>query len=210
MKRVFVLMSVIGSILLTVSNTSGQRPKDGKGRPTEAITMVPPTYDFDDGHHVIGADFKYVLPAARVTIVIPKGFVTDYASIPPIARPFMREGLSHNLPGVVHDYLYWRQSCGKDYADRLFLMALQHSGVPYMYRWVMYGAVRSRFGDNAWMQNQRERKDRMPRIIPPERIPFPSPNTWKRFRVGLRNDSVDLDAPDNKPPSYCSGRLNPQ
>lgn len=40
------------------------------------------------------------------TYTVPEGFVTDFSSVPALARPFIRWS-KVDVAGVVHDYLYW-------------------------------------------------------------------------------------------------------
>ena len=43
-----------------------------------------------------------------VTYTVPAGSITDFSSIPWLARPFIRWSRV-DIAGVVHDYLYWCQ-----------------------------------------------------------------------------------------------------
>ena len=56
----------------------------------------------------------YVIGSTNERIVVPKGFVTDFASI---LQAFWALGLSphgqYSRAAVVHDYLYWSQSCSR-------------------------------------------------------------------------------------------------
>jgi len=79
-------------------------------------------------------------------ITVPDGFVTDFASIPRIAR-FLITGHGHDRwAAVVHDYLY---SIGFDRktADAIFYEALLVSGVNKIKARAMYRAVRT----GGWM-----------------------------------------------------------
>jgi hypothetical protein len=78
-----------------------------------------------------------------VTVEVPLGFVTDFASIPSffhfIVQPFGR----HAPAAVLHDYLYAiGQHKARRLADRLFLNAMKDAGVPALRRSLMYRMVR--------------------------------------------------------------------
>jgi len=51
-------------------------------------------------------DFKFAIDRTNDVITIPKGFVTDLASIPRIAYTFFPRSVKFDLAGCVHDYLY--------------------------------------------------------------------------------------------------------
>ena len=45
------------------------------------------------------------------------------------------------LPAVVHDYLYWKQTCTRDQADQILLLAMIEHTVPEAARFAIYQAV---------------------------------------------------------------------
>lgn len=58
-------------------------------------------------------------------VTVPKGFVTDFASIP---RPFwsaLRPDGEYAYAAVVHDYLYWTQTRSREEADDILKMAME-------------------------------------------------------------------------------------
>ena len=67
-------------------------------------------------------DMIYVIGSTSERIVVPKGFVTDFASIP---QPLWSLGLTpdgqYSRAAVVHDYLYWSQGCTRAQSDRLLV-----------------------------------------------------------------------------------------
>ena len=134
--------------------------------------------------------------------MVPAGFVTDFASIPgPLQGAF---GPSvHDLPALVHDYLYWRQSCSRTQADEVFYAALDLAGVSSVRR-VMIRVGLTVGGPTAYRENARERKERLPRIIPAQYLRIPM-TTWEGYRRELRRRQVQLEALEPKPPAYCVG-----
>lgn len=83
------------------------------------------------------------LSADSVRYTVPRGFITDLASIPFFLRGmFNVNGLSRE-PAVLHDWLYCCQYTTRAEADALFLEALEDCGVGWVTRHAMYAAVRS-------------------------------------------------------------------
>jgi len=75
--------------------------------------------------------------------IVPRGFITDLASIPRLLRAlFDINGLSR-APAVLHDFLYCIHYTTRAEADALFLEALEAAGVGWATRWSMYLGVRS-------------------------------------------------------------------
>lgn len=66
----------------------------------------------------------------------PRGYITDLASIPRLLRPAL-------------DYLYSRKITRRADADLLFLEAMEHDGVSWLERTVLYAGVRA-FGWTHW------------------------------------------------------------
>jgi hypothetical protein len=97
---------------------------------------------------IVRESFGY-RPLRGAGIVVPAGFVTDFASVP---RVFWRAigpptgfgpGAAYGKPGVIHDFLYrypsgrTRQQC-----DQVFLEAMTDMGVSPLRRMAMWLAVR--------------------------------------------------------------------
>lgn len=72
----------------------------------------------------------------------PKGFVTDYASVP---NDVLLRGLFGGIGdegAVVHDYLYQTHLTSKTEADEVFLEAMKSLGVSWWRRYDMYWGVK--------------------------------------------------------------------
>ena len=85
-------------------------------------------------------------------IVIPAGFITDFASVPRVPIAFMAWGDRVHREAVVHDFLY-RRDCPVDVprevADRVFLEAMECRNKPFYVRYPMYWGVRMG-GASSW------------------------------------------------------------
>lgn len=77
---------------------------------------------------------------------VPIGSKTDFASVPRIFIWFLpRYGL-YTKAAILHDYL-WRERAKKGHlswrdADGMFRRAMRELEVPFLRRWIMWGAVR--------------------------------------------------------------------
>ena len=77
-------------------------------------------------------------------IQVPAGFQTDFASVPRVPIAFELYGDKAHREGVVHDYLFRRDSLPKVAymtANKIFLEAMECRGKPRYVRWPMYLAV---------------------------------------------------------------------
>lgn len=108
---------------------------------------------FIDSTFMVVEPMRYEWKTRSVTIEVPAGFVTDFASIPRLLRPFIPINGAHRLPALLHDYLY--ESAGrietetqgalwyaKSDADNLFKQAMLEEGVSAPVAQLMYLAVR--------------------------------------------------------------------
>lgn len=88
-------------------------------------------------------------------VIVPSGFRTDLASIPKIVRSFIPQNGRHRAAAVVHDYLYRYAGIhgfSRRLVDRVFLEAMEASGVPAYRRKIMYRFVRL-LGRTHWARN---------------------------------------------------------
>lgn len=93
-----------------------------------------------------------VWEAGNETITVPKGFITDMASIPHLIDwlPNLdRDGLSRR-PAALHDWLYGGdRTRGKDAADNVLRAALLAEGMGNVGAFEYWYAV-SKFGRSSW------------------------------------------------------------
>ncbi|WP_147367420.1 DUF1353 domain-containing protein [Fusobacterium canifelinum] len=90
----------------------------------------------------------YVYKTKEYLIKVPKGFVTDYASIPKLLRAIILPYGKHSGASVVHDWLY-SSNCNleisREQADKIFLEVLKEEKVNFLLRTLMYIVVK-KFG----------------------------------------------------------------
>ncbi len=81
----------------------------------------------------------------RTTIMVPEGFVTDFASTPKSLYPIFPPIGIYNKAAMVHDFLYSKECpvvIERAQADLFFLQAMAVLKVPKWKRKLMYFAVK--------------------------------------------------------------------
>ena len=149
----------------------------------------PITQAFGDKNFVLHSDLGYQIGVSRDSIVVPAGFVTDLASVPAPFIGWLHPNGAHALGAIIHDYLYWNQSCTRAEADGLMRLALMETRVPDADRAAIYRAVRAG-GAASWQSNAAERASGLPRIIPQEYRSVPPLTSWREYRVQLRDYGI--------------------
>ena len=96
----------------------------------------------DDGKWTVMHSLAYQSDVAGRTIIVPKGFVTDLASVPRLPIVFLLAGDTSTEAAVVHDYLYSTREVPRDVADKVLREASAVTGVPAWRRWMMWCGVR--------------------------------------------------------------------
>jgi hypothetical protein len=140
----------------------------------------------DNKEWIVNEDVAYRIGDTADYVVVPRGFVTDFASIP---QPLWSVGLSphgqYSRAAIVHDYLYWTQGCTRQQADRLMVIAMKESNTGKFDEIAIYVGV-SAGGESAWQSNMAELSAGLPKIIPTEYIVPSDPNVrWFEYRKSL-------------------------
>lgn len=106
---------------------------------------------------VLDAPFTYI---SRVgSIVVPKGFVTDFDSVPRLPLAYWLAKGRTRLAPVIHDYLYATHALdgvpiSRRFADQLFLEAMVDESVGRAARRMIWAGVRAG-GFLAWRSSGR-------------------------------------------------------
>lgn len=83
---------------------------------------------------------------------VPKGFQTDFASVPRVPLAYLACGNTAHEAAVIHDYLYRHDSnpvVERVHADDIFNIIMKEMNVAFLRRIVMYRAVRL-FAGGSW------------------------------------------------------------
>jgi hypothetical protein len=132
-------------VALSVASCAINRPTVTQLIPEPAVFMVahPLRYATNDGRH---------------EIVIPVGFITDLASIPSSLWWWQAPHQGTMAPAIIHDYLYWEQSCTKDEADAVMYLAMLESGLGTFNANRVYDGIRTKRAQDAWDNNRAARE----------------------------------------------------
>lgn len=92
-------------------------------------------------------------PAEKTLVMVPKGFLTDGASIPRIFWPFLSPWGSYSRAAIIHDFLCVHRTytlkgvpntpLSRAECDAILLDAMETLKVPVVTRRVIYAAVRA-------------------------------------------------------------------
>ena len=141
----------------------------------------------------------------RYFVIVPRGFVTDFASIPQplqILHASVSIGRYGNA-AVVHDYLYWRQDCTREQSDHILAIAMMEAGVSFLERQLIYQSVRQ-FGQSAWDGNRRAREAGLIRTVGPPNDQVPPTGTWNDYREWLHASHAKEGLEYRVPKSVCA------
>lgn len=111
---------------------------------------------------------------------VPRGFVTDFASVPrPFWSIFPPDG-KYAYAAVLHDWLYWVQDHPKEAADRIFRSAMDDLTITDGQAAVLYQAV-NLFGGSAWKQNAELKKAGEKRVL--AKLPDKPEIAWAEWKT---------------------------
>ncbi len=136
-------------------------------------------------------------------LIVPAGFVTDLASVPDIAEPLLPRNGEYSTAAIIHDYLYWTQSCTREQADNLMSIVMKETGVAPWKALLIYGAVRLA-GQRAWDQDRDERAKGAIRIVDVPWDRSPSQIDWDTLQVTLQESRSRADAQPQVSPKVCA------
>lgn len=100
-------------------------------------------HDKDDGWWKVTVPLVFESDVAGAVIEVPVGFETDLASVPRLPVVYLAAGGAVSEAPVVHDYLYATGKFPRNICDKVFLEAMEVTGVPAWRRYAMYWAVRA-------------------------------------------------------------------
>ena len=113
-------------------------------------------------------------------VLVPTGFVTDFASIPKNFWTLLRPDGEYTYAAIIHDYLYWAQPRSREEADQIFKMAMQDFGISAVEVELIYGAVRF-VGRFAWNANAKQKALGEKRVL--KRFPEDPRTAWGEWKM---------------------------
>ena len=113
--------------------------------------LVEPLGDYDQGRSLwfLAGPLVFDSDYLPEPVVAPKGFVTDFASVPRVPLVYLLMNDIGQPAAVIHDYLYRYKAVSRELADKILLEALEDLGVGAWRRRAMWLAVRT-FGWSAY------------------------------------------------------------
>lgn len=111
------------------------------------------------GRWRLKSPLKYQSLIVEWIVSVPKGFETDFASVPRLPLAYLLAGDTAHEAAVVHDFLYSSGICPRQEADAIFFEAIGVLDEPGWRRWAMWSAVRAG-GGAAWRKYRK--------LAPPE------------------------------------------
>ncbi len=132
---------------------------------------------------VLQRPMSFQIGRTRDSIIVPAGFVAEFASIPRVLWSELSPVGEHTLAAIVHDYLYWFQPCEREEADNLLMIAMRDGGVSDLQRGAVYTGVRMASAD-AWNANGAAR-DRGDLKVVPVQVRPTAQESWSDFRARL-------------------------
>lgn len=168
--------------------------------PIPAPTVQP----FEDGNDwLVVAPITWKIGDTGQSITVPAGFVTDFASVPRALCTLLPSTDRYLKAAIVHDFLYWDQTCTKDEADALLFAAMIESKVPTWKRQAIYAGIRIG-GLRAWQTNKQDRERGLIRVLPPASRTIPEEISWANYRQQLLAQKV-VEPPYTRPtPAACA------
>ena len=94
----------------------------------------------NDQWNVLRSDF--IVKYYDYTLIVPKGFSTDFASVPRIPIAFTLFANKAKKSAVLHDWLYTTKPFSREECDKAFLCAMEAEGLNWVTRQAMYRGVR--------------------------------------------------------------------
>ncbi|BAU94139.1 hypothetical protein MPPM_5534 (plasmid) [Methylorubrum populi] len=98
------------------------------------------------------------------TVTVPKGFVTDLASVPSGLWSVYPKTGRYAYAAIVHDYLYWDQSRSREEADKVLAAAMEDAKVPQLTIFNFVSVLKAA-GGFAWDSNARAKASGEKRVL---------------------------------------------
>lgn len=120
----------------------------------EDVPVLSPFVDSDYWYLLKKIGWKPDVPTTSPlsSVTVPKGFVTDFASVPKVFFSALPPIGRYTYAAILHDYLYWEQTCERAEADTVLKLCMQEMKVPSAKVLAIYNAVRVG-GSSAWKNN---------------------------------------------------------
>jgi hypothetical protein len=188
-----------------IDPTDLEEPKEGIRFNCQAASSTPPSSaPFGDAkYYVLTAPVRYKIGLAKLPVIVPRGFVTDLASVPKIFWSVLPRDGQYLSAAILHDYMYWDQRCTRQEADLILKSNMEDFGVSGFNKTAVYQAVKLG-GESSWKTNAAEKTTRI-RVIPEQQLreflerDLDATRTWESIHAALRKAGISPAADTNNP-----------
>lgn len=181
----FLALIIVGALCLLDSPINAARkmvgmPSSATEADRQAIAALRIAVDLEGRRQgrriaVLTDDWLYCYPETGEVFLVPRGYETDFASIPAAARWAINPFGNHAEAAVIHDWLYAVGEKDKRLeADQIFRHAMKEAGVNVVRRNLMYEAVR-RGGESSYGADAEWRFRDYRTLAPLDEPPFARP-----------------------------------
>lgn len=110
----------------------------------EVLDSIDPlfTISAENSRFRLLAPLVYYSERLAREITVPRGFITDFASVPRLPLIYLLAGGEADKPAVIHDHLYRSHECSRADADAVLDEAMAATGQPWWRRKLMWAGVR--------------------------------------------------------------------
>ena len=197
------LVELLGEVSASSAGVSSPRSSFPFEKPPAPFVRA-----FADGTHwMLGSPLVHQIGKHEAfVVVVPRGFITDFASVPqPLRaiRDLLPSTARYGIPALVHDYLYWRQDCTREQADNIMEIAMKDAGVSVIERRLVYEGLRQ-FGQSSWDENRRARQSGRIKTVGAPYDQIPLTGTWAEYREWLRSVNAGEGIEYPVPQSVCA------
>ncbi len=178
---------------------------DLRSRPPRLdIPAIPLVEPFMDGRHwMLQGYLIHRFGSTAHVLIVPAGFVTDLASVPDIAEALLPRSGEYSNAAIIHDYLYWTQSCTREQADNLMSIAMKEARVATWKDLLIHSAVRLG-GQRAWNANSERRASGFIRTVDSSWDRSPSATDWSTLQASLQETKSRSGAEPRVSPQVCA------
>lgn len=148
---------------------------------TKPLIVTP----YSDGKTwCLTTEFGYAIGSENSgkTVDVPRGFSTDFASVPFFLWFILPKWGKYGNAAVIHDFLYYDQSISRHAADDIFAEAMTVLEVPFWKKFLLYAGVRLG-GWWAWWLNSRKKDQGYIKVA--EACPIKSVDRPGHWKTGL-------------------------
>lgn len=173
--RLAISLALLTTFSATAQESELPAPESVQASPSRSMVYPVPspppqlTPIGDSKYWVVVAPMHYRLWKTDRVITIPRGFVTDLASVPSFAWSLMPPTGQYMSAAILHDFLYADQRCSKKEADLILKMEMELFGVKSFISETVYIGVMGG-GRSAWEENKQKGAIGTVRIIPEEEL----------------------------------------